>query len=530
MHLLLLLVLLLVVRAQAKLGLLGGRLAAAVQAQLARLLGNLLHAELGHVVGDHVGHLAFDVGPSVDNVDLFELTAGRFDVEEPTEGNGDQVNQREEEIHTPTTGGREHGSKHDDGEVANPVGAGRSGSTGGTGPHGVDFGRVDPGQRQQGESEERDEQENTNNGTLGVLGGGFDQASKSNNEGETMAKETNQVQLATTNLFNHKEGRDGEESVDGSEDTTHNQGKTVLKTQVLLEKQGRVVDGSVATGELLEELTRASNHHTLELLGLAEGEERLPAGLRGLGRFDIHLHEVEVVQDLIVVRGQALELAKNLAGLLVVSAHHEPTRGFREQNGTHGHNQREQDLESDGESPLHTLLDVRQTKDDPVGDKGANGNNSTLEAHEETTVVRLGALRLPHGDGGRVHAVSNARHNTTNDELTQTPVSTEGSSRDNSTDGENRRASQDQTRTTNALTKEHGEQRAKEATDFIAGCNSATNNVDVPVDRIRWVVRHGQAAKRLGELSASNQTRHHSLIVTKERETHDSCEGDEHPE
>lgn len=341
MHLLLFLDLVGVVGTEAKFSLLGCRLTATVQAQLARLLGNLFHAELGHGVGDHVGHLAFDVGPGVDDIDLFELTASRFDVEEPTEGNGDQVHQSEEEIHTPATGGREHGSEHDDGEVANPVGAGRRGGTGGTGPHGVDFGRVDPGQRQQSEGEERDEQENTNDGTLGVLGGGVDQASKSNNEGETLAEETNQVQLATANPFNHKEGRNGEKSVDGGENTTHDQSQTVLQAQVILEKQGRVVDSSVAAGELLEELARATNHHTLELLGLAEGEEGLPAGFRSLGRFDVQLHEVEVVQDLIVVGGQALELPKNLAGLFVVSPHNKPTRGFREQKGTRGNDQGE---------------------------------------------------------------------------------------------------------------------------------------------------------------------------------------------
>lgn len=179
---------------------------------------------------------------------------------------------------------------------------------------------------------------------------------------------------------------------------------------------------------------------------------------------------------------------------------------------------------------MHALLDIRQTKDNPVGDEGANGDDGTLEADEETTVVRFGALRLPHGNGGRVHAVSNAGNDTTDNELAQTPMRAKGRRGDNGADNKNRRAHQDQTRTAKALTKEHGEQRAKEATDFIAGRDSTANNIDVPGDRIRRVFRHGQAAKRLGELSASNQTRHHTLVVTKERETHDSCEGDEHPE
>lgn len=97
---------------------------AGVQAQLARLLNDGLEIELGHVLGNPPRHPVFDMGFGVDDVDLFELTAGRLDVEEETEDHTDEVEEGEKQIHTPCTLSSENRREHDHGEVANPVGAG----------------------------------------------------------------------------------------------------------------------------------------------------------------------------------------------------------------------------------------------------------------------------------------------------------------------------------------------------------------------------------------------------------------------
>lgn len=520
--------------AEAELGLLLGVVVVAdVQAEVAGLLGNLLERELGHVLGHGVGALALDVSAGVDDVDFLELTASRLDVEVPAEGNGAEVDESEEEVDTPRTGGGKDGREHDDSEVADPVGAGGGGTTGGTGTQGVDLGRVDPGERQQGKGEEDNEQEDTNDGTLGVGLGLLDQAGEGNDETETLAQETDQVEVTTTDTLNHEERGDGGQSVDGGEDTTHNQGQTVFQAQVVLEEQSRVVDGSVATGELLEELTGATDDHALELLGLAESEERLEAGLGGLGGLgglDIGLHEVEVGQDVVGVGRGVLELGEDLASLRVVSSHHQPARRLGEHEGAGHDEQGEQDLQSDGESPLHGGLDVGETEDDPVGHESADGDNGTLEADEETTVVRAGALGLPDGDRRRVQTVTNSRHDTSDDELTETPLVAKGGRRDDGTDNQSKGTQDNQTRPTQGVTEEHGEESTEETTDLVTGGDGTTNDVDVSVRGSVGILGHLEGIEGLGELGTGDQTRHHALVVTEERETHDGGEGDAHPE
>lgn len=157
------------VTAETKLVLLNCGVVVGVQAQFARLLNNLLKGELGQGLGDPPRHLAFDVSLGVDDVDLLKLTASGFDVEEEAEDQTDEVEQCEEEIDTPWALSSEEGSEHDDGEVANPVCAGRRRRTNSTGTERVDLRGVDPGQRQQSKREEHDEEEDSNSSTLCVF-------------------------------------------------------------------------------------------------------------------------------------------------------------------------------------------------------------------------------------------------------------------------------------------------------------------------------------------------------------------------
>ena len=501
-----------------------------VETKLAALLRNLLEGELGHVLGDHERPALLDVGPRVDDVDLLELAAGRLDVEEPAERDGEQVDQREEQVHAPPAGGREHGREHDHGEVADPVGARRRGGAGGTRAQRVDLGRVDPRERQEREGEEGDEEEDADDGALGVLLGRVDQAGERDDKRQALAEEADQVQVAAADLFDHEERRDGGEGVDGRKDAAHDQSHAVLQAQVVLKEQGRVVDGGVAARELLEELAGAADHGALELLGLAAGEERLPAGLLGDGGLHVGLHEVEVGEHVVRVGRRALELGQDLARLLVVASHDEPAGGVGEHHGAERHDDGEEDLERDGEAPLHALLDVRETEHDPVGDKRANGDDGALEADQETTVVRAGALGLPHGDGGRVHAVSKTRHDAANDELTQAPVRSERSARDDGANNKHRSSKENKTGTADPVTEEHREQSTEEAADLVASRDGATEHVDVTVDvggRVLGEVQHGEG---LCELGSGDEPRHHALVVAKEREAHDGRQGDAHLE
>lgn len=198
-----------------------GGLRRVVQSVLGGQLADLFDAELGQLVGDNERPLLLDVGLGEDDVDLLEIATGSLNVEEPSEDEGDKVEQSEEEVETPRTPGREDRRKHDNSEVGNPVGAG-GGSVGhGTGTEGVDLGRVDPGERQDGEGEEDNVDVDTDGCTIGVHLAGPDQAGHGDDETETLAHETNEVQLAAADLLNHEERGDGGESIDGGEDAAH---------------------------------------------------------------------------------------------------------------------------------------------------------------------------------------------------------------------------------------------------------------------------------------------------------------------
>jgi len=398
-----------------------------IQTQLSLHLSDLVDAELRKLLSDLEGPLLVNMGFGEDNVDLFQITAGSLRVEEPGKGNADEVDQGEEEVDTPATGRGEHGSEHNHSEVRDPVGAGRGRGSHGTCSERVDLGRVDPGQRQCGKGEEADEQEDTDGGTLGVLGGGVDQASHGNNERETLTSETDQEQLATAHFLNHEEGGDGSQSIDRGEDTTQNQRQLALDLQVVLEEQGRVVDSRIAASKLLEELAGATDHHALEFLSLAEGEELLPAGLDTLLGLQIRLHEVVISEHILRVDGAVVEGSQHLQGLLVVSPHNKPTRGLGHHQTTGGDTDREENLECDGETPLDRRVDVGKTEIDPVGDEGTDGDDGTLEANEETTVMGARALGLPDGDRRSVHAVTKTGNDTADHELAQTPVRAKGS-------------------------------------------------------------------------------------------------------
>ena len=57
---------------------------------------NLGNGELRQLLCDLVGPLALNVGLGEDDINFLEITTGSLTVEEPGEGDGDEVNKREE--------------------------------------------------------------------------------------------------------------------------------------------------------------------------------------------------------------------------------------------------------------------------------------------------------------------------------------------------------------------------------------------------------------------------------------------------
>lgn len=405
-------------------------------------------------------------------------------------------------------------------EVADPVGASRGGRSDSTGAERVDFWWVDPWEREDGECEEDDEKVDTDGGTLRVLSGWVHQATHGDDEGETLTEETDEEELAATDLLNHEEGWDGGKRVDRGEHTTQDEGETVLKTDGLLEQKRRVVDGGIASSELLEELRGGSDHHALELLGLAEGEEVADTA-RGTSRFDVGLHQVQIGEHTLVALRNVVQGGQHLAGFVLVTLLHEPSWRLGQDTHTNNHDDGEEDLEGDWESPLDGGVDVAETEVDPVGDKSSDSDDGTFQTDEQTAVLGLRSLRLPDRNGCRVHSISNTRDDTPDDELAECPVALEASGRNNGSNDEDDTTGKAKTCATDPLTEGEGEDGTEEASDFVASSNGTSNDGDMLLVCSTRAIWHHCCWKFRVELRSRNETRHQALVVSEEREAHD---------
>lgn len=66
-----------------------------------------------------------------------------------------------------------------------------------------------------------------------------------------------------------------------------------------------------------------------------------------------------------------------------------------------------------------------RAKVNPVRDHGSNGNDTALDANEQTTVVRLGTFRLIRGNGRGIHTIADARDDSPEEELQKGDVTDE---------------------------------------------------------------------------------------------------------
>lgn len=232
------------------------------------------------------------------------------------------------------------------------------------------------------------------------------------------------------------------------------------------------------------------------------------------------------MEDKLVRRDSVVELCQDIAGLVVMAFGDEPPGGLGQQESTGRRDQSKDDLEGHGEAPLNRSFNVGEAKVDPVGNERADGNDGTLEADEETSVMGARAFRLPDGDGGRVHAISNAGNDTAHDELAQTPLRAESSDGDNGTNGHDDAASDHQTSAADPVAKNESEDCAEETADLVAGRDGATQDGDVFRVRAARAIGDAENGELLGELGARDDTGHQTLVVAEEGEAHDGGEGD----
>lgn len=122
----------------------------------------------------------------------------------------------------------------------------------------------------------------------------------------------------------------------------------------------------------------------------------------------------------------------------------------------------EENLEGDRETPHQVLRAEVGTVIDPVGNHGTNGDNTTFNTDEQTTVLGVRALSLVGGDGGSVHAVADTSDNTAEDELQQRDLVGNGRDLDDDTDNHDNGTPDDHPTTTHPVTEEEGPDGTKE--------------------------------------------------------------------
>ena len=257
----------------------------------------------------------------------------------------------------------------------------------------VDLGGVQPGEWQPSSAEEGDVDEKTYSSTVGStsLGRG-NKAGEGKNHSQALSNGTDQEELTATDTLNDKPRCSREDGIDNHVDTSQKKGEVVVRTESVLAKNGKVVDDSVATRQLLHELRRGTEDHAAEVLGLAVGEEKLGGDLAATTSLaDGILDDTHLEQDLGVITTETVQTSKNRCSFVLAVMGEEPSRRFGQLNHQSNDDECEHTLESDGESPGEVIGAVETAVIDPVGNKRSDGNHATLDTNDLSAVLGLAA-------------------------------------------------------------------------------------------------------------------------------------------
>lgn len=452
---------------------------------------DLVLVELGELGGDEGRTTVGDVTVGVDYVELLERSACGLGVEEVDEGEEDDVRHGEEEEGPAVDRGGHGGEDLDDKEVGEPVGHGRDSVGLGTSRHRVELGGVEPRKGEPGGTEERDEEVQTDGGTLCWADTTGKETCPGDEHGDCLADGSDKEELAATDTLDEDERKQSEEHVDDRKDTTKNERKLHVETDLLVEQDSGVVDDGVASTKLLEELGRGTDESTGKVLLLALLEDVAALGLDGKLGLDHVGHALLLGNGTGSVVGVTTESGDDTLSFGIVSMVDEPTRGLGEDEDTGDKNDSKEDLEGDRETPGDRRVDERQSKVHPVGNDGSDSHSGCLHTNEETTVVGLGSLGDPRGNGGSVGTVSKSSYNTADKELDKTAdiatvldvTRTESSNSDKSTDNHDKGTAEHHAATTSPFSDKVGKHGTEETSHFVTGhdCALDSGSVDVGV-------------------------------------------------
>lgn len=431
-------------------------------------------------------------------------------IEEPENGQEGGVGASKEEVCSPLELLHHERDDHDDQKVEEPVGAGRDGVGLCASLEGVDLSGVQPGERQPCGTEEGNVGEETESGTLGRSSSTGNQAGKGDDHGGHLTDGTDEQELAATDSLNDEPRSGGKDGVDNHVDTAEQQRHVLRLANGVLEQNGEVVDDGVAATELLHELGQSAENHAAEVLSPAVGEESLDGGALLTGETrgaDGVEDDVTLLLGLDAVDLVAADGSNGGLGVLVPLVSEQPSGGLGQPDHGDADNEAKDALEGNGEAPDEVIGAVGGAVVDPVGDQSSEGDNTTLNADEQTTVARLGALGLVGGDSGSVDAVADAGDGAADDELGELVLALDAGALNDDTDNHDPAAEDHGATTTEQITVGEDEHGAQQATNLVDGSDETL---------------HGRVLGR-GEVVvedvAIDDTRHDSLIVTEEQET-----------
>lgn len=155
----------------------------------------------------------------------------------------------------------------------------------------------------------------------------------------TQTERTNDQRPSTTNPINNEESKDqGTDKLDRAVDTGSEERVLGSTEAELLEDSGTVVVDGLDTRESLEEDQSKTETNPLSVtLGGGELLDQTPQsriasdGSLGLDRVVGHL---DLVLDVVVVGGKSSDVDKRLERIVVSTLAHEPSRSFRDEEGT----------------------------------------------------------------------------------------------------------------------------------------------------------------------------------------------------
>lgn len=316
----------------------------------------------------------------------------------------------------------------DDDEVADPVGSSGDGRTLLSELEWQDLGWVDPdrGLETDGEGSLEDEEHGGGADTGGVGNGGLvldlvDQTGLDSHDAGHDGDHGEQ-QWATSDAVD--EGpwneRSGEEP--GVEETGHESGHVRVEAQTLLEESTRVVDKSVDTTELLEDLDTTSDQETALALDAVILEEIAPGSgtdgdLERDGVDDVAVHALDLLVAVLVTP----EALKDMQTFVVAVVSSQPSRSLGQNEDEQDHWDQEDALQDGWNTPdeasRDALGDGLECKVDPVDHHNTEIECRELHADVETTVGLWRELGLEDWDGRVDETHTDTRNDTSNDDL-----------------------------------------------------------------------------------------------------------------